>query len=92
MAAGVSPTNLAINTAIAETANINPDLATALSFAKVGVGGLKTGNFAPLARKGAGYLFGKTVPGLPGKVGEYAINNLRSAPQQQEDDKDKVRR
>jgi hypothetical protein len=92
MAAGVSPTNLAINTAIAESANINPDLATALSFAKVGVGGLQSGNFAPLARKGAGYLFGKTVPGLPGKVGEYAINNYRSAPQQQEDDKDKVRR
>jgi hypothetical protein len=85
MAAGVSPTNLAINTAIAETANINPDLATALSFAKVGVGGLKTGNFAPLAKRGAGYLFGKTVPGLPGKVGEYAINNYRSAPRQDED-------
>ena len=85
MAGGVSGTNLAINTAIAETANINPDLATALSFAKVGVGGLKTGNFSPLARKGAGYLFGKTVPGLPGKIGEYAINNYRSGPRQDED-------
>ena len=85
MAGGVSGTNLAINTAIAETANINPDLATALSFAKVGVGGLKTGNFAPLAKRGAGYLFGKTVPGLPGKLGEYAINNYRSGPRQDED-------
>jgi hypothetical protein len=85
MAGGVSPTTLAINTAIQESANIDPNLALALSFANAGYGALKTGNFSQLARKGAGYVFGKTVPGLPGKIGEYAINNYRSAPQKGED-------
>jgi hypothetical protein len=81
-AAIVAPTlkQAAVNLAIGEAGNIDPNLATALSFANAGYGALKTGNFSQLARKGAGYVFGKTVPGLPGKVGEYAINNYRSAP------------
>lgn len=83
-----SLTNLAVNTAIQESANIDPNLALALSLGKAGVTSFQTGNFSPLLKKGAGYLFGQTVPGLPGKLGEYAISNYRSAPQQ---NKDKVR-
>jgi hypothetical protein len=85
MAGGVSPTTLAINTAIQETGNINEYLPLALGLGKNAVIGAQTGNFTPLLRKGAGYLFGQTVPGLPGKLGEYAISNYRSAPQQNEE-------
>jgi hypothetical protein len=70
---GISPTNLAINTAIAESANINPHLATALSFGRAGLGGVKTGNWDPLLRKGAAYAFQNYVPGPYGKVGGMLI-------------------
>jgi hypothetical protein len=68
-------TKAGVQTAMNATGFIDPNLPTALNFASAGYGGLKSGDWNPLLRRGASYAFQNFVPGPYGRLGALAIEN-----------------
>jgi len=66
-------TKAGIQTAIGATRFIDPNLPTALNFANAAYGGVQSGDFTPLLRRGASYAFQNLVPGPYGRLGGMAI-------------------